>query len=87
MGDTSEDVVDTLDTPLGKEILGCLFEKTGTEIAELLGNSTLEYFIDARCEVYLNTLSSYLTSESFHSGNIGYTGAEEIARSEGFHGL
>jgi hypothetical protein len=87
MDDNSEDVVDNLDTPLGKEILGCLLDKTGTEIAELLGSSTLEEFIDARCELYLDTLSSYLTSESFHQGYMGYTGAEEVARSEGFQGL
>jgi len=81
------DDIENLDTPIGKEILSCILLKNGYEIAELLENYTLDEFIDERCELYLNTLSSCLTGDGFHKGNISYTGAEEIARAEAFLGL
>ncbi len=79
--------IDALDTVPGKVILSCLLLKTGKQLKELLENYTLQDFIDERYELYVDTLSSILTSEDYHKGNISASGAEEIARAEAFRGL
>lgn len=79
--------IDTLDTRTGKVILSCLLLKTGEQLKELLENYTLQDFIDERYELYVDTLSSILTSDDYHKGNISISGAEEIARAEAFRDL
>lgn len=79
--------IDTLDTTPGKVILSCLLLKTGKQLKELLGNYTLQDFIDERYELYVDTLSSILTSDDYHKGNISSSGAEEVARAEAFRNL
>lgn len=79
--------IDTLDTRTGKVILSCLLLKTGKQLKELLENYTLQDFIDERHDLYVDTLSSILTSDGYHNGNISTSGAEEIARAEAFRDL
>ncbi len=79
--------IDVLETTIGQEILDCLLLKNGEDLAELLGNYSLQDFIEERYELYINTVSDILTSNTFNEGNISLCGAEEIARTDAFRDL
>jgi len=81
------DLIENLDTPIGKEILDCLLLKTGSELTNLLEEYTLQDFIDERCEAFYETLTSGYQSSSYQNGPIGHTGVLELARAEAFRDL
>ena len=82
-----DSTIETLDTNIGKEILGCLLLKTGKELAEILDQYSLQDYIDERYELYVNTLTEIYTGDDYHNGNIFVSGAEEIARADAFRDL
>lgn len=79
--------IENIDTPIGQELLKSLKGKTGKELSAILGSSTLEEFIDYRCDLFFEAISDAYQSKAFLEGHIGHTGAMEIARAEAFRDL
>jgi len=81
------DLIDAMDTPVGKVIMDCLLLKNGKQLVELLGDLTLGEFIDERYDIYVQAASEVLGSEDYQNGGIGHNGVAEIARAAAFEGL
>jgi len=79
--------IENIDTPIGQELLKLLIGKTGTELSAILEESTLEEFIDYRCNLFFEAIGNVYQSKAFLEGIIGHTGAMELARTEAFRDI
>ena len=79
--------IENIDTPIGQELLKLLMGKTGKGLEVILEESTLEEFIDYRCDLFFEAIGYAYQSKAFHEGPVGHTGAMEIARSEAFRDI